>query len=128
MPSTDVFTVESWGQTKGAHAMLQELQIEVLRPGADIALRGRLDVRTAPTVRAALHLLIDGGIGDVLVHGEALEIWDSCGLGVLVGAHRRARQAGRRVVLTGLPARELRLLRATRLNRVFTVEPVVASA
>ena len=108
--------------------MLQELQIEVLRPGADIALRGRLDVRTAPTVRAALHLLIDGGIGDVLVHGEALEIWDSCGLGVLVGAHRRARQAGRRVVLTGLPARELRLLRATRLNRVFTVEPVVASA
>jgi anti-anti-sigma factor len=108
--------------------MLQELHIEVLRPGADIALRGRLDVRTAPSARAALHTLIDDGAGDVLVHGEALEIWDSCGLGVLVGAHRRARMAGRRVVLTGLPPRELRLLRATRLNRVFTVEPAVTPA
>ena len=108
--------------------MLQELHIEVLCPGADIALRGRLDVRTAPTVRAALHHLIDDGMGDVLIHGEALEIWDSCGLGVLVGANRRARQAGRRVVLSGLPARELRLLRATRLNRVFAVEPAVAPA
>lgn len=106
--------------------MLQELHIEVLRPGADIALRGRLDVHTAPAARGALHHLIDDGVGDVLVHGEALEIWDSCGLGVLVGAHRRARLAGRRIVLTGLPAREIRLLRATRLTRVFAVEPAPA--
>ena len=108
--------------------MLQELHIEVLRPGADIAVRGRLDVHSAPAVRAALHNIIDDGIGDVLIHGDALEIWDACGLGVLVGAHRRARQAGRRVVLTGLPSRELRLLRATRLIRVFTVEPAAATA
>lgn len=109
--------------------MLQELHIEVLRPGA-VALRGRLDVRTAPSARAALHSLIDHGEGDVLVHGEALEIWDSCGLGVLVGAHRRARMSGRRVVLADLPAREMRLLRATRLTRVFTVvnlEPAATS-
>jgi len=128
MPEPDVLIVDPWGTTKGAHAMLAEFNIEVLRPGADIAVRGRLDVHSAPAVRSALHHLIDDGIGDVLIHGEGLEIWDSCGLGVLVGAHRRARQAGRRVVLTGLPARELRLLRATRLIRVFAVEPASAPA
>ncbi len=105
--------------------MLQELRIEVLAPGTDIALSGRLDVHSAPVARVALHHLVDAGHGDLVVHGESLEIWDSCGLGVLVGAHRRARQSERRLVLSGLPQRELRLLRATRLTRVFGVEPGV---
>ena len=73
-----------------------------------------------------LHACVDEGEGDLLLHIGALEIWDSAGLGVLVGAHRRARRAGRRVVLTEVPPRHLRLLRATRLHRLFVVEPRVA--
>ena len=72
----------------------------VLRPGAEVDLVGRLDGRTAPLVRETLHACIDEGEGDLLLHIGSLEIWDAAGLGVLVGAHRRARRAGRRVVLT----------------------------
>ena len=77
-------------------------------------------------VRDTLQACVDEGEGDLLLHVGSLEIWDSAGLGVLVGAHRRARRAGRRVVLTDVPPRHLRLLRATKLHRLFVVEPLVA--
>jgi anti-anti-sigma factor len=103
--------------------MGSDLNVEVIRRGAEVEIAGRLDGRNAPVARAVLHSTIDEGEGDVLVHLGGLEIWDVNGLGVVVGAHRRAQQAGRRLVLTDLPPRQLRLLRATRLHRVLTVEP-----
>ena len=106
--------------------MERELEVRVVRPGAEVDLVGRLDARTAPVVRNALHACVDEGEGDLLLHVGELEIWDSTGLGVLVGAHRRARRAGRRVVLTEVPPRHLRLLKATKLHRLFVVEPRVA--
>lgn len=106
--------------------MEHELDVRVIRPGTEIDLVGRLDVRTASTVRETLRAFVDQGEGDLLVHVGSLEIWDAAGLGVLVGAHRRARRAGRRIVLTEVPPRHLRLLKATRLHRLFVVEPLVA--
>jgi anti-sigma B factor antagonist len=102
------------------------LDVRVVRSGAEIDLVGRLDSRTASTLREILQRSVDDGEGDLLLHIGSLEIWDSAGLGVLVGAHRRARRAGRRVVLTEVPPRHLRLLRATKLHRLFVVEPLVA--
>jgi anti-sigma B factor antagonist len=102
------------------------LDVRVVRPGTEVELVGRLDIRTASALRDFLQQCVDEGEGDLLLHVGSLEIWDSAGLGVLVGAHRRARRAGRRVVLAEVPPRHLRLLRATRLNRLFVVEPRVA--
>jgi len=106
--------------------MAKDLQIEVVRSGIEVVLSGRLDVRTMPVARALLHEIIAAGEGDLQLHVADLEIWDAGGLGVLVGANRRARQAGRRLVLVDVPPRQLRLLRATRLHRVITLEPAVA--
>jgi anti-anti-sigma factor len=106
--------------------MARDLQIEVLRSGVEVVLSGRLDARGAPVARALLHEIVAAGEGDLHLHVADLEIWDASGLGVLVGANRRARQAGRRLVLTGVPPRQLRLLRATRLHRLITLEPAVA--
>lgn len=100
-----------------------DLHVEVVRRGAEIRIAGRLDGRNAPVARAVLHSTIDDGHGDVVLHLGRLDIWDASGLGVVVGAHRRAQQAGRRLVLTDVPLRQLRQLRATRLHRVLTVEP-----
>jgi anti-sigma B factor antagonist len=55
-----------------------------------------------------------------------VDLVDATGLGVLVGAHRRAVMRGRRVVLRNVSARVSRILRATRLNRILSVEPVTA--
>jgi anti-sigma B factor antagonist len=102
------------------------LDVRVVRPGAEIDLVGWLDSRTASTLRELLQQYVDEGEGDLLLHIGSLEIRDSAGLGVLVGAHRRARRAGRRIVLTEVPPRHLRLLKATKLHRLFVVEPLVA--
>ena len=75
--------------------MERGLTVRVIRPGAEVDLVGRLDARSAPLVRDALHACVDEGEGDLLLHVGELEIWDSTGLGVLVGARRRAGRAGR---------------------------------
>jgi len=106
--------------------MARDLQIEVVRSGVEVVLSGRLDARSTPVARALLHDIVAAGTGDLQLHVADLEIWDASGLGVLVGANRRARQAGRRLVLVGVPPRQLRLLRATRLHRLIALEPAVA--
>ena len=93
--------------------------------GAEIALEGRLDGRSVAEVRATLHAAIDAGTGDVVVDLSGVEAVDATGLGMLVAADHRARQAGRRVVLRDARPRLLSILRATRLHRVLTVEVVL---
>lgn len=101
------------------------MEIEIARPGRTVVLRGRLDVSTVADVRIALHAAVDTGSGDLLVDLGGVDVVDASGLGVLVGAHRRAGRVGRRVVLRNVPERILRLLALTRLNRVLHVEAVV---
>ena len=55
-----------------------------------------------------------------------METVDATGLGMLLGADRRAKLAGRRLVFRDAAPRVLRLLRATRLNRVLTLEEPLA--
>ena len=95
------------------------VQVDDVVPGAEVHVRGRLDVLGAPTVREALHRAVDGGSGDLLVHLNCVEMIDAAGLGVLVGVHRRARLAQRRLVLIAVPPRIERLIKHTRLHRVL---------
>lgn len=89
----------------------------------------RLDVGTVAGVRPRLHEAVDSGNGDLIVDLSGLEMIDATGLGVLVGTHRRAMGAERRLVLRGVPPRIMRVLAVTRLNRVLTVElPAAAVA
>lgn len=93
-----------------------------------LRLVGRLDVQSVADLRLALHAAIDAGAGALLLDVSQLEVADATGLGVLVGAHRRAGRAGRSVVLRGVQPRLQRLLAATRLHRILAVEPLPAYA
>ena len=99
------------------------LEVDIIDPGAYVRLTGRLDARNASSVRAALQESVDTGTGELVIEMGGLEIWDGTGLGVLVGAGRRAQRAGRRLVLTGVQARELRLLRVARVTWTSSVHP-----
>jgi anti-anti-sigma factor len=90
-------------------------------------LAGDLDVRTAPDVRLALHEAVDRGEGDLVVDLGGVGAVDTTGLGVLVGAHRRAGRRGRRLVLRAVPPRLARLLQVTRLYRILHVEVPLAA-
>jgi anti-anti-sigma factor len=91
--------------------------------GRVLALSGNLDARSATEVREALHTAIDTGVGDLVVDASGVDLVDATGLGVLLGAHRRAAKAGRRIVLRDASPRLVRMLRLARLHRVFAVEP-----
>jgi anti-sigma B factor antagonist len=90
--------------------------------GSEIALSGRLDVSAVSEVRAAVHRALDLGTGDLVVDLSGVEVLDAAGLGVLMGADRRAKLIGRRIVLRDAAPRVMRILRVTRLHRVLTLE------
>jgi anti-sigma B factor antagonist len=93
----------------------------------EITLVGRLDARAAGPVRDALHAALSAGSGPLVVDITGVELLDATGLGVLVGAHRRARLDGRELVLRGASARVARLLKVTRLDRVITLAPALTA-
>lgn len=90
-----------------------------MNDGSLVALTGRLDVSAAADVRLELAAAVDRGDGELVLDLAALESVDATGLGVLVGAHRRAQRAGRTLVLTDVPEPVSRLLLLTRLDKIL---------
>ncbi|GLY28023.1 STAS domain-containing protein [Kineosporia sp. NBRC 101731] len=109
--------------TRSSLTTSSKIIIEVVTPGTLLRVAGRLDARSAPTTRSVLHEAVDSGDGELVIEMNKLEIWDGTGLGVIVGTSRRARQSGRQLVLTGVQARELRLLRVARVTWTSSVRP-----
>jgi anti-anti-sigma factor len=106
------------------------MQVTVRQTGTadEVLLSGRLDARAAGEVRDALHAVLAGGSGPMVVDLSGVELLDVTGLGVLAGAHRRARLEDREMVLRGGSVRIVRLLRLARLDRVITLQPALATA
>ncbi|MCU1691907.1 MAG: anti-sigma factor antagonist [Frankiales bacterium] len=93
--------------------------LEVVVPGRLLALRGRLDVAAAADARLVLADQVDRWSGELVLDLSGLAAVDATGLGVLVGAHRRAGRSGRVLVLQDLPPNVARVLLLTRLDRVL---------
>ncbi|MBC7375613.1 MAG: STAS domain-containing protein [Frankiales bacterium] len=99
--------------------MSEPFELIAVARGHLLALTGRLDVTAAADARLALADALDQGEGDLVLDLVALEALDATGLGVLVGAHRRAGRSGRTLVLRDAPRSVGRLLQVTRLDRVL---------
>lgn len=102
------------------------MRITTSRPGAALSLAGRLSASTVAEVREALLEALATGHGDLVVDLSGVELLDATGLGVLVGVHRRALREDRRLVLRDVPDRIDRLLVATKLHRVLTIDHGIA--
>jgi anti-sigma B factor antagonist len=98
------------------------LQLQVDRAGDQvrIALRGELDVDTAPELWAAIDEAIAGGVVSILLDLSELSFADSTGLGVFVRAGKELRDAGGGLTLRHPGERIKRLLEITSLQEVFT--------
>ena len=103
------------------------LAVAQVEPGQLVQLAGRLDVHTAADVRLALADAVELGEGELVIDLASLEGVDATGLGVLVGAHRRAGRAGRTLVLRDVTPPVHRVLFLTRLNRVLTLSTTDAA-
>jgi len=84
-----------------------------------VELGGELDLFTAPVLRDVLLGLTGDGKHFLAVEMSGLRFLDSSGLGVLVGATKRAVAGGGGLCLVGAPERMLKTLRITGLLRVM---------
>lgn len=93
-----------------------------------VAASGEIDVATAPRLRERLGGFIEDGDNRLVVDLEDVAFIDSTGLGVLVGAVRRARDRQGDVRLVCTNSRLLKVLGATGLDKVFTIGDSVDGA
>lgn len=90
------------------------------RPGVTIVrIRGEIDLATAPRLRADLQDLDRGGHHRLVLDLGFVDHIDSVGLGVLLGALRRARQAGGSATVTAASAPVARLFALLGIDTVF---------
>lgn len=103
------------------------LEVRPSGPGV-LQIIGSVDLATVADLREKLSAAVDRAIADALpmlsVDLSDTEMVDAAGLGVLLGAHRRARRAGTRLRLVRLNPELSHLLLVSRLYRVLDVEGV----
>ena len=105
--------------------------IDQIRIGRDdrpdwtvLTVTGQVDVATAPELRQALTEAQYGPRSRVALDLDGVEFLDSFGLGVIVGALKRARLHAGEVAIVCSRSRLLHLFEVTRLDRIV---PVVAT-
>lgn len=89
---------------------------------------GPVDVNGSVALRDLLGREIDSPGARVIIDLERVTLIDSSGIGILVGAHRRAEQAGARLAVAAPAPAVAKILSMTRVDRLLDVHESVAEA
>ena len=99
-----------------------DVVVRSVRDRLTLALRGEIDLGSAPIVRASL----DGAVAEshpvVEVDLAGVTFMDSSGLGALAAAHQALVAAGRQLVVTGAQGTVRRVLSISGLDQAVDVE------
>lgn len=93
-----------------------------------VAVRGEIDVYSAPQLKDSLAALLDTGSRAVVVDLTEVGFLDSTGLGALVATRTTATDAGGRLPIVCDRDRILKLFRITGLDGVFEIYGTVDEA
>jgi anti-sigma B factor antagonist len=108
-----------------------ELGLEVdesYPPFTVLAVKGEVDVYTAPRLREKLVELVSHGSQHLVVDLEGVDFLDSTGLGVLVGGLKRLRSHDGDLSLVCSQHRILKVFEITGLTKVFAIYDSVEAA
>jgi anti-sigma B factor antagonist len=107
------------------HATVQAARLEDLYV---VTATGELDEGGADSLRTELDRVYDAGASRLIVDLLRVTFLDSTALGVLVGAAKRQRALGGRILLVVDDPRTLRVFEVTGLDGVFTLERSLPAA
>ena len=93
--------------------------VEVVVPGAELRVAGRLDAGNDHQLREELHRAIVLGEGELVLDLAEAEIHDSTALALVAGVHHRAAREGRTLVIVDPSDRFERVVAAMRLGKVL---------
>lgn len=86
-----------------------------------VAVRGEVDLATAPALKSRLLELVSAGVTEIVVDLTATDFLDSTGLGAVVAAYKRVRAHDGHLKLVATAARVKRVFEITNLNRVVPI-------
>jgi anti-sigma B factor antagonist len=110
--------------------MAIEFSIEDRRVGEAhvVSVTGEVDLFTAPEFKQRVTAPIGAGVDHVVVDLMETTFIDSSSLGVLIGAHRRLKSRGGRLVVACSEEAIVKTFRITGLDTVFTITDSVEAA
>ncbi len=86
-----------------------------------VAVRGEIDLFTAPELKQTLQEAIEGGATRVVVDLSETTFLDSTALGVLIGAVKRLRSRDGSLVIVNTDANIAKTFEITGLDQIFTI-------
>ncbi|TCM49362.1 STAS domain-containing protein [Kribbella sp. VKM Ac-2568] len=99
------------------------LTVDTTGPAPVVRVSGDLDLETSPELTDQLKVLLGPHL--LVIDLTDVEFMDSTGLGVLVGAHKESSSRGGSLALVGAQHRVQKILRITKLHKVFTLYPTL---
>ncbi len=95
---------------------------------AVLALQGRLDAVTAPSLKSRIQDLVRDGRVDLVCDLSAIDVLDSSGLSALVSGLEVAREHDGSLKVACVGARDAERFKRTGLDHVFDLYPTVEGA
>lgn len=116
---------DGWWLAAGT-GILRQVELKVTsRSEGDrvvVSVRGEIDLYTVPRLQSALATALTAGAAiQLVVDLSGVDFCDSTGVNVLLAAHRRARETGGNLELSGPRPAVRKILQVTGLETVFTV-------
>jgi anti-sigma B factor antagonist len=94
---------------------------EVLSDSVKVTLNGEIDIYTSNELKEKLYNIVDTNQKDLIIDCKELNYIDSTGLGIFVGALKKAKQHEKKIVIINLKDNIKKLFTITGLDKVFQI-------
>ena len=102
--------------------MLLDSKYDEARDKWEVHLYGEVDIYNADSMKSELHALIEERKADIVLDCTNLKYIDSTGLGVLVSALKKVREADKQISIINLKPYIAKIFTLTGLNKIFEIE------
>ncbi|MHB1458165.1 MAG: STAS domain-containing protein [Armatimonadota bacterium] len=86
-----------------------------------ITANGDIDIYSVASFRSSINEVLDTGANELIIDLKGVEYVDSSGFGALLGATKRVKPIGGKIILVGCSPSVARMMRITQLDTIFEI-------